>query len=337
MSVHGRRLAPPAAVAGAGRRAPASRCSCVELRRRFGDGQRARRPVARSGAGRAGRAARPVGLRQDHGAARARRAGAAGLRPRPASTAATSRGVPANRRDMGMVFQAYSLFPHLTARENVAFGLRLRRHGGRASGARWPTGCSSWSPRRPRAIATRTSFPAASSSASRWRGRWRSSRRCCCSTSRSRRWTPRCARSCATRSAGSRREVGITTLFVTHDQDEALAIADRVGGHVRRPRCEQIAPPAELYERPRTRPGRRVRRPVQPHPRRGQGRHGRRAGCAPAAAGGIDDRRAGDGPGPARGGRAAAGRRRARTGSSRRASWARSRASRCASPTAPSC
>jgi putative spermidine/putrescine transport system ATP-binding protein len=35
--------------------------------------------------------------------------------------------VPASQRDMGMVFQAYSLFPHLTARENVAFGLRLRR------------------------------------------------------------------------------------------------------------------------------------------------------------------------------------------------------------------
>src|SRR3954467_11223581 len=36
---------------------------------------------------------------------------------------------PANRRDMGMVFQAYSLFPHLTARENVEFGLRLRKVG----------------------------------------------------------------------------------------------------------------------------------------------------------------------------------------------------------------
>ncbi|KJY32091.1 ABC transporter ATP-binding protein, partial [Streptomyces katrae] len=34
--------------------------------------------------------------------------------------------VPANRRDAGMVFQSYSLFPHLDARENVAFGLRVR-------------------------------------------------------------------------------------------------------------------------------------------------------------------------------------------------------------------
>ncbi len=37
--------------------------------------------------------------------------------------------LPANRRDTGMVFQAYSLFPNLTARDNVGFGLRLRRAG----------------------------------------------------------------------------------------------------------------------------------------------------------------------------------------------------------------
>ena len=37
--------------------------------------------------------------------------------------------VPANKRDMGMVFQAYSLFPHMTVRDNVAFGLKLRRVG----------------------------------------------------------------------------------------------------------------------------------------------------------------------------------------------------------------
>jgi putative spermidine/putrescine transport system ATP-binding protein len=46
--------------------------------------------------------------------------------------------------------------------------------------------------------------------------------------------------------------VGITTLFVTHDQEEALAMGDRVGvmsqGHL-----EQIAAPAELYDKPRTR------------------------------------------------------------------------------------
>ena len=38
-------------------------------------------------------------------------------------------GVPTSKRNMGMVFQAYSLFPHLTARDSVAFGLRLRGKG----------------------------------------------------------------------------------------------------------------------------------------------------------------------------------------------------------------
>jgi putative spermidine/putrescine transport system ATP-binding protein len=41
-------------------------------------------------------------------------------------------GVPANKRDMGMVFQAYSLFPNLTVTQNVAFGLRLRKAPDRA-------------------------------------------------------------------------------------------------------------------------------------------------------------------------------------------------------------
>jgi putative spermidine/putrescine transport system ATP-binding protein len=46
-------------------------------------------------------------------------------------------------------------------------------------------------------------------------------------------------------------EVGITTLFVTHDQEEALAIADRVGV-MRDGRLEQLAPPTEVYSRPAT-------------------------------------------------------------------------------------
>ena len=46
-------------------------------------------------------------------------------------------------------------------------------------------------------------------------------------------------------------EVGITTLFVTHDQEEALAIADRVGV-MRDGRLEQLGPPTEVYSRPTT-------------------------------------------------------------------------------------
>ena len=51
--------------------------------------------------------------------------------------ARTSRKQPAHRREMGLVFQSYALFPHLTAYENVAFGLRLRKvgSGGRTAGS----------------------------------------------------------------------------------------------------------------------------------------------------------------------------------------------------------
>ena len=54
-------------------------------------------------------------------------------------------------------------------------------------------------------------------------------------------------------------EVGITTLFVTHDQEEALAIADRVGV-MRAGRLEQLGTPDDVYSRPATRVRRRVRR-----------------------------------------------------------------------------
>ena len=111
---------------------------------------------------------------------------------------------PANRRDMGMVFQAYSLFPNMTARENVAYGLRLRGDGQADPDAHGPTRCSTSSGSASTAAATRTSCPAASSSASPSPGRSRSDPRCCCSTSRSRRSTPRSAVSCARRSGASR-------------------------------------------------------------------------------------------------------------------------------------
>ncbi len=158
--------------------------------------------------------------------------------------------MPASRRDMGMVFQAYSLFPHLTARENVAFGLRLRRKTGAerrkiadrmlelvhlgSQGDRYPHELSGGQQQRvalARALAIEPQVllldEPLSALDAKVRGTLRDEIR------------------------RIQTEVGITTVFVTHDQDEALAIADRVAvifaGQV-----AQIAPPAELYERPRS-------------------------------------------------------------------------------------
>ena len=151
--------------------------------------------------GRAGRAARAVGLGQDHAAAHHRRARVAGRQARCTSTARMRWRAACGERHVGFVFQHYALFRHLTVFENVAFGLRVQprrdrppkreiahsvRRAARARAARLA-----------RATAIRTSSPAASASASRSPARSRSSRACCCSTSRSARSTPRCARNCA--------------------------------------------------------------------------------------------------------------------------------------------
>ena len=134
--------------------------------------------------------------------------------------------VPAAQRNIGLVFQSYALFPHMSIFDNVAFPLRVRivhrRSRERVSGcaaARAPVTSSPG--------AGRTSFPAVSSSASPLRAPSCSSRTSCCSTNRWPRLTASCARRSAPRSA-LQRSLGITTIMVTHDQEEALSLSDRV-------------------------------------------------------------------------------------------------------------
>ena len=97
--------------------------------------------------------------------------------------------MPPAKRPTTTVFQDYALFPHMSVGSNVGFGLRMQgvdardaRTHGRARRWRW----SAWPTPSTR---SRTSSPAASGSAWRWPARWWSSRRCCCSTSRSARST----------------------------------------------------------------------------------------------------------------------------------------------------
>jgi putative spermidine/putrescine transport system ATP-binding protein len=158
--------------------------------------------------------------------------------------------VPANKRDMGMVFQAYSLFPNLTAVDNVAFGLRLRkvpaaRRRARAAellelvglgdkGKRYTHELSGGQQQRvalARALAIEPRVLLLDEPLSALDAQVRLALR-------------DEIRALQTR-------LGITTLFVTHDQEEALSIADRVGV-MRAGRLEQVAPPEEVYAWPAT-------------------------------------------------------------------------------------
>jgi putative spermidine/putrescine transport system ATP-binding protein len=156
--------------------------------------------------------------------------------------------VPANRRGMGMVFQAYSLFPHLTARENVEFGLRLRGRPG--------------TERRERAGAM-LELVDISAHADRYPHQLSGGQQQRVALARALAIQPRVLLLDEPLSALDAKvrvqlrdeirriqiEVGTTTLFVTHDQEEALAVADRVGV-LRAGRLEQMGPPAEIYQRP---------------------------------------------------------------------------------------
>ena len=158
--------------------------------------------------------------------------------------------VPTNKRDLGMVFQAYSLFPHMTARQNVAFGLRLRG----ISGAE-----------RDRRAGDMLDLVGLSAQADRFAHQMSGGQQQRVALARALAIQPRVLLLDEPLSALDAKvrvqlreeirrvqlEVGITTLFVTHDQEEALAIADRVGV-MRAGRLEQLDTPTEVYARPTT-------------------------------------------------------------------------------------
>ncbi len=156
--------------------------------------------------------------------------------------------VPTNKRDIGMVFQAYSLFPHLDALKNVMFGLSMRKIAGRdaerraretlelvglaSHAARYPHQLSGGQQQRvalARALVTEPRVLLLDEPLSALDAQVREQLR-----EEIRRIQQRLA---------------ITTVFVTHDQEEALAISDRVavmnGGAI-----EQIGTPEQLYTEP---------------------------------------------------------------------------------------
>jgi putative spermidine/putrescine transport system ATP-binding protein len=159
-------------------------------------------------------------------------------------------GVPANHRDMGMVFQAYSLFPNMTARDNVAFGLRVRRVsraerqkraadllelvGLGAHGDRYPHQLSGGQQQRvalARALAIEPSVLLLDEPLSALDAKVRVQLR--------------------EEIRRIQTQLGITTLYVTHDQEEALSVSDRVVV-LSQGQIEQVGTPAEIYGEPRT-------------------------------------------------------------------------------------
>ncbi len=156
--------------------------------------------------------------------------------------------VPVHRRDIGMVFQSYSLFPHMTAAQNVGFGLEMRRvareeRGYRVRDALDMVGLGPLADRfahqlsggqqqrvaLARALVTRPRVLLLDEPLSALDAKVRVQLR--------------------DEIRRIQQELGITTLFVTHDQEEALAVADRVAV-MQAGRIEQIGTPEELYLRP---------------------------------------------------------------------------------------
>ena len=159
-------------------------------------------------------------------------------------------GMPAQRRDMGMVFQSYSLFPNLTALDNVAFGLRMRKQSG---------------PVRKDKSAELLDMVGLSAQAKSYPHQMSGGQQQRVALARALAIEPRVLLLDEPLSAldakvrlqlreqirSLQQRLGITTLCVTHDQEEALSMADRVGV-MNRGRLEQIASPAELYASPAT-------------------------------------------------------------------------------------
>ncbi|WP_244567600.1 ABC transporter ATP-binding protein [Bradyrhizobium erythrophlei] len=155
---------------------------------------------------------------------------------------------PADKRDIGVVFQNYALFPHLTVRENVAFPLQMRgtpadKVRSRVEATLAMVGLSEFASRFPRELSGgqqqrvalarcfvyRPSLILMDESLSALDKKLRDSMRI--------------------EIKRLHRETGATIIFVTHDQEEALALADRIC-LMNDGRIEQLGKPEDIYERP---------------------------------------------------------------------------------------
>jgi len=157
-------------------------------------------------------------------------------------------GVPSNKRELGMVFQTYSLFPHMTVAENVAYGLKLRKIPKPQIAERvrkvlelvklphvadrYPKQLSGGQRQRiaiARALVIEPSLLLLDEPLSNLDAKLREELR--------------------EEIKRLHRETGVTTIFVTHDQEEALYLSDRIVV-LDHGKVEQIGTPWEIYNRP---------------------------------------------------------------------------------------
>ncbi len=159
--------------------------------------------------------------------------------------------VPVHKRNMGMIFQSYALFPHRTVAENVAFGLRMRGLGKsemdeRVAQALKLVALEGLEERKPgqlsggqqqrvalaRAIVIRSPVLLCDEPLGALDRKLRQSMQF--------------------ELKQLQKELGVTLIFVTHDQEEAMAMSDRIAV-MNAGRVDQIGTPIEIYSHPRTR------------------------------------------------------------------------------------
>jgi multiple sugar transport system ATP-binding protein len=157
--------------------------------------------------------------------------------------------LPPKDRDIAMIFQNYALYPHMSAFDNMAFGLKLRgmkkdRRGERVNGAAKTLGLAEVLPKKPRTLSGGQRQRVAMG-----RAIVREPRAFLMDEPLSN-LDAKLRVEMRAEIARLQRELNVTTVYVTHDQVEAMTLGDRVA-IMRDGLLQQVAKPQELYDRPR--------------------------------------------------------------------------------------
>jgi putative spermidine/putrescine transport system ATP-binding protein len=155
---------------------------------------------------------------------------------------------PPEKRDLGIVFQNYAIFPHMNVADNIAFGLRMRRMDkaqieGRVRAALKQVGLSGYERRYQRELSGGEQQRVALARVLVTEPRILLLDEPLSALDKNLReemkfWIK-----------GLQKSLGITTIYVTHDQSEALTMSDRIGV-MNKARVVQVGTPTEIYERP---------------------------------------------------------------------------------------